>query len=68
MQDAIRTQIDYPEISRIMTELLHLEGSPVAIKFITEKEYLPEGVRALEEKATHCQMVNMARKEGKIDH
>jgi uncharacterized protein (DUF169 family) len=66
MQDAIRTKIDYPEISRIMKELLHLEGSPVAINFITEKDHLPEGVPALEEKVTHCQMVNMARKEGKI--
>jgi len=66
MQDAIRTKIDYAGISRLMKEHLHLEGSPVAIKFITSKEHLPEGVPALEEKATHCQMVNMARKDGKI--
>jgi uncharacterized protein (DUF169 family) len=66
MQDAIRTKIDYQEISRIMKELLHLEGSPVAIKFITSKEHLPEGVESIGETITHCQMVSKARKDGKI--
>lgn len=66
MQDAIRTKIDYAEISRLMKELLQLEGSPVAIKFITSEDHIPEGVEPLSEIITHCQMVSKARNEGKI--
>ena len=54
MQDVIRTKIDYPKVASLMKELLHLEGSPVAVKFITS------------ETVPHCQMVNRARKNGEI--
>ncbi|MFH0968326.1 MAG: DUF169 domain-containing protein [Methanobacteriota archaeon] len=66
MQDVIRTKIDYPEIARVMKELLHLDGSPVAVKFITSVDHLPEGVANLGETISHCQMVNRARKDGGI--
>ena len=66
MQDAIRTKINYPEVSRVMKELLHLEGSPVAIKFITGPDHLPEGVEQITGTMPHCQMVNKARKEGLV--
>jgi uncharacterized protein (DUF169 family) len=66
MQDAIRTKINYAEVARIMKEYLHLDGSPVAVKFITSEEHLPEGVPNIGETITHCQMVNRARKDGAI--
>lgn len=66
MQDAIRTEINYPEVSRILKELLHLEGSPVAIKFINSLDHLPEGVPQISGTITHCQMVSKARKDGEI--
>ena len=66
MQDAIRTKINYPEIAKAFKELLHLDGSPVAVKFITNEEHLPEGVQKIGETITHCMMVNKARRDGAI--
>ncbi len=66
MQDAIRTKIDYPEVARMLKEHLHLEGSPVAIKFITSQDHIPEGLAHLSDSMPHCQMVNKARKEGEM--
>lgn len=66
MQDVIRTNIDYPEVARVLKELLQLEGSPVAVKFITSEDHLIAGVEHLNETITHCQMVNRARREGAI--
>jgi len=66
MQDAIRTKIDYQEIAKSFQEILHLDGSPVAVKFITSEDHLPEGVAHIGETVTHCQMVNKARREGSI--
>jgi uncharacterized protein (DUF169 family) len=66
MQDVIRTKIDYSKAAGVMKELLHLDGSPVAVKFITNADHLPEGVAQIGETVTHCQMVNRARKEGMI--
>lgn len=66
MQDIIRTKIDYAESSRILRERLQLKGSPVAIKICTSADTIPEGVDRISESIRHCQMVNMARNEGKI--
>ena len=66
MQDAIRTKIDYPEIAKAFKELLNLDGSAVAVKFITSEDHLPEGVSNIGETITHCQMVNKARRDGAI--
>lgn len=66
MQDIIRTKIDYLKAAQVFEELLQLDGSPVAVKFITNEEHLPEGVPHIGETITHCQMVNKARREGAI--
>lgn len=66
IKDEIRTKIDYGKIAGSMKDLLHLDGSPVAVKFITSQDHVPEGVLHLEETMTHCQMVNLARREGRI--
>ncbi|MBP2144981.1 uncharacterized protein (DUF169 family) [Methanofollis sp. W23] len=64
--DDIRTTIDYEKVSESLKETLGLSGSPVAVKFVRTEEEIPEGVAALDETTRHCQMVSMARKEGKI--
>ncbi|MDD1724761.1 MAG: DUF169 domain-containing protein [Methanospirillum sp.] len=66
MQDVIRTKIDYPKIAGILKEQLHLDGSPVAVKFIPGENLVPEDVPHIGETIPHCQMVNRARKEGAI--
>ena len=66
MQDVIRTKIDYFAVDKILKDLLHLDGSPVAVKFVTSEDHLPEGVPHIGETITHCQMVNRARREGAI--
>lgn len=65
MED-IRTTINYAKVSESLKENLGLSGSPVAVKFVRTEEEIPEGVEALDENTRHCQMVSMARKEGKI--
>ncbi|MDD3573570.1 DUF169 domain-containing protein [Methanospirillum sp.] len=66
MKDVIRTRFDYAEASKVLKETLDLDGSPVAFKFCKTAEEIPEGMTLLTEKIRHCQMVGMARKEGKI--
>lgn len=66
MQDVIRTKIDYPKMAGILKEQLHLEGSPVAVKFIPNQELVPEGIVQVTGTIPHCQMVNRARKDGEI--
>lgn len=66
MQDTIRTKIDYAYAARILSETLNLTGSPVAFKIATHKESIPEGMAQITEQVRHCQMINMARREGKI--
>lgn len=66
MADRIRTTIDYRAASELLTSLLHLDGSPVAIRFARLKDDIPAGIPPLDETIRHCMMVGMARKEGKI--
>ena len=66
MQDTIRTRFDYAEVSKIFKETLNLEGSPVAFKFCKTADDIPEGMTHITETVRHCQMVGMARNEGKI--
>ena len=66
MQDTIRTRFDYAEVSKILKETLNLEGSPVAFKFCKTSDDIPEGMTHISETVRHCQMVGMARNEGKI--
>ena len=56
---------DFERLSSELKELLHLEGSPVALKIVTAPEDIPEGVPELEETTRHCRMVSLAR-EGQV--
>ncbi|NLV26382.1 MAG: DUF169 domain-containing protein [Methanomicrobiales archaeon] len=66
MEDVIRTKIDYPKVANTIKELLNLDGSPVAVKFIKSEDHLPDGVKNIGETIQHCQMVNRARRDGAI--
>ncbi len=66
MQDTIRTRFDYADASDILKRTLNLDGSPVAFKICTSADDIPEGMTHITETVRHCQMVGMARKEGKI--
>ncbi len=52
---------DFAKLSAELKNLLHLEGSPVAVKIVTTPEDIPEGVTELEEANRHCRMVSLAR-------
>ncbi len=56
---------DYAQISATLKEALHLTGSPVAIKFVSSPDNIPEGISEIEETVRHCRMVSLAR-EGKV--
>ncbi len=66
MEESMRTKIPYAEASAVLKSALGLAGSPVAIKLATSRDEIPDGVPEIEETVRHCQMVNLARKEGKI--
>jgi len=66
MEESMRTKIPYAEASAVLKRALGLVGSPVAIKLATSREEVPDGVPEIEETIRHCQMVSLARKEGKI--
>ena len=55
----------YAEYSSVLREFLHLPGSPVAIGFAHGQNAIPEGLEGLSEKMRHCQMVGIARDEGR---
>lgn len=56
---------DFERLSTELKELLHLEGSPVAVKIVTAAEDIPDGIPELEESTRHCRMVSLAR-EGQV--
>ncbi len=64
--DHIRTVMDYQAASATLSSLLDLVGSPVALTFLSDKESVPPGVEELKETVRHCQMVNFARREGRV--
>jgi uncharacterized protein (DUF169 family) len=66
MNDEMSITIPYTEISENLKKYLGLTGSPVAIKLAKSKEGIPEGLSEIPETVRHCQMVNLARIEGKI--
>lgn len=66
MEDQIRTDIPYAEISETLKETLGLKGSPVAVKLAKSKEAIPEGVGPIDDTVRHCQMVSRARLNGEI--
>ncbi|MCX6692967.1 MAG: DUF169 domain-containing protein [Methanomicrobiales archaeon] len=66
MEDKLRIPLDYPSASDRLKALLSLTGSPVAIRFLQSREEVPAGVPEQQGELRHCQMVNLARKEGKV--
>jgi len=57
---------DYPNASDALKKALGLTTSPVAIRFVHAKEEIPPGVDKLDKTVRHCQMVSLARKDGRI--
>jgi len=62
----MKTKIPYSDISETLKKVLSLSGSPVAVKLARSKEEVPAGIPEAKEVVRHCQMVNMARKDGAI--
>ena len=59
-------RIDYKEASDALKKALGLSFPPVAVRLATGNEDIPEGMEHLDGTIRHCQMVNLARKEGRI--
>ena len=66
MASDLKIPINYAEASQALKTALKLSGSPVAFRFVTKKEEIPEGMEKLDKTIRHCTMVGLARKEGKI--
>ncbi|HTY51954.1 MAG TPA: DUF169 domain-containing protein [Methanomicrobiales archaeon] len=62
----MKLQIPYAAISESLKKTLALTGSPVAVKLAKAKEDIPAGIPEGKEVLRHCQMVNLARKEGQV--
>jgi uncharacterized protein (DUF169 family) len=65
MDQTIRTTINYAEASAALKAALGLKTSPVAIKLATSRADIPDGMEKFEGTVRHCQMVSIARKEGR---
>ena len=57
--------IDYSGASAALKRAFALESSPVAIRLAHSREEIPPGLEKLDKTVRHCQMVSMARKEGR---
>jgi len=64
----MKMKIDYAGISETLKKVLSLTGSPVAVKLAKSREEVPAGIPEAKEVLRHCQMVNLARKEGSVFH
>jgi uncharacterized protein (DUF169 family) len=62
----MKVKIPYAEISETLKRTLSLSGSPVAVKLAKSKEAIPAGIPEAKEVVRHCQMVNMARRDGAV--
>jgi uncharacterized protein (DUF169 family) len=62
----MKMKVAYPEMAEALTKALSLSGSPVAVKLAKSRQEVPAGIPEAKEVLRHCQMVNMARKEGAI--
>jgi uncharacterized protein (DUF169 family) len=54
------------ELSQVLTDVLKLDGSPVAVKLAKTEADVPKGYRHLNEVLRHCEMVQMARRGAKF--
>lgn len=59
-------EMDYREASAVLIRSLGLKNSPVAVRLAMGKEEIPQGMEKLDGTMRHCQMVNLARREGRI--
>ncbi|MDH7491621.1 MAG: DUF169 domain-containing protein [Methanolinea sp.] len=66
MDATIMKEMDYREASAVLVKSLGLKNSPVAIRLAMGKEEIPAGMEKLDGTIRHCQMVNLARKEGRV--
>jgi len=66
MQEQVKIPIHYIEAADALKKYLKMVGSPVAMRFVTKKEEIPEGIPEIDSTIRHCSMVNLARKEGRI--
>jgi uncharacterized protein (DUF169 family) len=66
MEDVMKTRIDYAAAADLLKKSLALEGSPVAIQLAHSASEIPEGMQKMDKTVRHCQMVNLARNEGRI--
>ncbi len=66
MDATIMGDMDFREASAVLAKSLGLKDSPVAVRLATAKEEIPEGMEKLDRTLRHCQMVNLARREGRI--
>ena len=66
MTSGVKIPINYADAAETLKKLLKLSGSPVAFRFATKKEEIPEGMQKLDKTIRHCAMIGLARKEGKI--
>jgi len=66
MDATIMKEIDYRDASAVLARSLGLKNSPVAVRLAMNKEEIPEGMEKLDKTMRHCQMVNLARREGRV--
>jgi uncharacterized protein (DUF169 family) len=64
--EPMKIPVNYAEASETMINGLGLKGSPVAIKFATNKDDIPSDMEELNKAIRHCSMVNLVWNEGKI--
>lgn len=63
--DDMRSDLDFPALSAVLREELGITGSPVAIRLAGSETEIPPGMVEIDSQVRHCQMVSMARNEGK---
>lgn len=66
LQESTTGKIDFAGASEVFRTSLALKHSPVALRFVHTRDEIPAGMEQLDKTVRHCQMVSMARKEGKI--
>lgn len=66
MDATIMKEIDYRDASAVLARALGLKNSPVAVRLAMDKREIPEGMEKLDKTMRHCQMVNLARREGRV--
>jgi len=65
-EQTMKIPVDFAAASETLKKTLKLTGSPVAFRFSTTKEEIPEGMVEIDKTIRHCSMVGLARNEGKI--